>query len=206
VQFDVVPDSKERCPMTKRQLTSATLLAVGMALAPSPGAAQTGAETFSATATIKTVAAGATATAPVRIALERKMPVAEADKYAAAFKSGGAAALRKALTGVARLGSVTLGAAKPVPILIAFERPIGSGRLITIVTDTPLLFVGASLPGAKAKEGYEFGLIDLEVDAPGNGSGTVSPAAKIGLNPQGAFVVTDYSQELVRLTNVARAK
>ena len=101
---------------------------------------------------------------------------------------------------------MTLGAAKPVPILIAFERPTGAGRLITIVTDTPLLFVGASLPGAKAKEGYEFGLIDLEVDAQGTGSGTVSPAAKIGLNPQGAFVVTDYSQELVRLTNVARAK
>ena len=191
--------------MTKRQLTSAVLLAVGMALAPSPGAAQTGAETFTATAAIKTVAAGASATAPVRIALDRKMPVAEADKYAAAFKSGGAAALRKAV-GVARIGAVTLGAAKPVPVLIAFERPTGAGRLITIVTDTPLLFVGASLPGAKAKEGYEFGLIDIEVDAQGAGSGTVSPAAKIGLNPQGAFVVTDYSQELVRLTNVARAK
>ena len=192
--------------MTKRQLTSAALLAVGMALAPSSGAAQTGAETFTATATIKTVAAGASATAPVRIALDRKMPASEADKYSAAFKAGGAAALRKALTGVAPVGSVTLAAAKPVPVRIAFERPTGGGRLITIVTDTPLLFVGASLPGAKAKEGYEFGVIDIEVDAQGNGSGTVSPAAKIGLNPQGAFVVTDYSQELVRLTNVARAK
>ena len=50
--------------MTKRRRASAVLLAVGMALAPSPGAAQTGAETFTATAAIKTVAAGASARRP----------------------------------------------------------------------------------------------------------------------------------------------
>ena len=191
--------------MTKRLLACFAVIVAALAVSPAAAVPQT-AETFTATATIKTVAAGASATAPVRIALDRKMPQSEADKYSAAFKTGGAAALRKALAGVAPVGSVTLGAAKPVPVRIAFERAAGGGRLITIVTDTPLLFVGASLPGAKAKEGYEFGVIDIEVDAQGNGSGTVSPAAKIGLNPQGAFVVTDYSQELVRLTNVARAK
>ena len=192
--------------MTKRLLVHLAVLVTAWPLASAVVTAQTGAETFSAAATLKTVAAGATATAPVRIVLTRMMPQTEAEKYAAAFRSGGAAALRKALTGVKPAGTVTLGATKPVPIRIAFERRTDKGRLITLVSDTPLLFVGASLPGAKAKEGYEFGVIDLEVDDKGNGTGTVSPAAKIGLNPQGAFVVTDYSLELVRLTNVARAK
>ena len=192
--------------MTTRLLVHLGTAALGMTLLSLPLAAQTGAETFSATAAVKTTGAGATATAPVRIVLDRKMPPAEAEKYAAAFRAGGAAALRKALGGVAPVGTVTLGSTKPAPIRIAFERPSAPGRLITIVTDTPLLFVGASLPGAKAKEGYEFGVIDLLVDDKGNGTGTISPAAKVGLNPQGAFVVTDYSLELVKLTGVARAK
>jgi hypothetical protein len=54
------------------------------------------------------VAGGAEATAPVTITIDRKMPEAEADKLVAAFKSGGAAGLRKALVGVAPTGSVQL--------------------------------------------------------------------------------------------------
>ena len=52
---------------------------------------------------------GAAATAPVTIVVDRKMPQAEADKLLAAFKSGGAAALRKAMVGVAPTGSVSVG-------------------------------------------------------------------------------------------------
>ena len=70
---------------------------------------------------------------------------------------------------------------------------------MTILTDQPLLFLGAGLPGAKAKEGYDFAVIDIEVDAKGNGSGTLAPAAKIKMK-QGAFVVEDYGAEVVQLT------
>jgi len=73
------------------------------------------------------------------------------------------------------------------------------------VTDTPILFLGAGVPGAKPKEGYDFAVIDFEVDAKGAGSGTLSPAAKITLK-QGVFVVDDYSGELVRLEGVTKAK
>jgi hypothetical protein len=169
-----------------------------------PAVGQTGAEHFTATATIKTAGA-AEASAPVTITIDRKMSQAEADKLVAAFKGGGAAGLRKALTGVPATGSVQLAKGAPTPARIAIERPTDKGRLITIVTDTPLLFAGAGVPGAKPKEGYDFAVIDLEVDANGAGSGTLAPAAKVTLKGS-AFVVEDYASEVVRLAGVKKVK
>ena len=85
-------------------------------------------------------------------------------------------------------------------------RDTPDGRLLTIVTDRPVVFVGARLPGAKPKEGYDFAVIDLVVDAKGGGSGSFAPAAKIRLNPQGSFVVEDYGVEAVRLTALKKTK
>jgi hypothetical protein len=73
------------------------------------------------------------------------------------------------------------------------------------VTDQPILFLGAGVPGAKPKDGYDFAVIDIEVDGAGSGSGTLSPAAKITVK-QGAFTVDDYASELVRLTDVKKVK
>jgi hypothetical protein len=176
----------------------ATVL-VGLAGAQTPAG-----ETFSATAAVK-AASGAAANAPLTIVVDRKMSQSEAEKFTGAFASGGAAALRKALVGVAPTGSVQLGNGKATPTRLTLERATDKGRLLTIVTDQPLLFVGGGLPDAKPKEGYDFAIIDLEVDASGNGSGTVAPAAKVAVK-QGAFVVQDYGSEMVRLTNVKKVK
>jgi hypothetical protein len=169
-----------------------------------PLGAQAVPETFTATATVKT-ASGATATAPLTIAVDRKMSPTEADSLIAAFKTGGAAALRKALVGVAPTGSVRLGNGNPTPTRLTLERLTDKGRLLTIVTDQPIALLGAGLPGAKAKEGYDFGIIDIEVDAKGQGSGTLSPAAKVTVK-QGVFVTEDYASELVRLSGVTKVK
>ena len=123
----------------------------------------------------------------------------------AAFKTGGAAALRKALAGIPPTGTVQLGAGSATPTRFTIERAIGSGRLLTILTDQPLFFVGAGMPGAKPKEGYDFAVIDVQVDAKGSGSGTLAPAARLKLNGD-AFVVEDYGAELVRLTEVKKTK
>jgi hypothetical protein len=166
--------------------------------------AEPGAETFAATATIKT-AGGATATAPVTIVISRKMSQSETDRLLAAFKTGGAPALREALASIPPTGSVRLGSGAPTETRLTLERPTDKGRLLTIVTDQPILYVGAGLPGAKPKEGYDFAVIDLEVDAAGRGAGTLSPAAKVKVS-NGAFVVDDYTTEIIRLTDVKKAK
>ena len=165
---------------------------------------QGAAEVFTATAAAKT-ATGGSASAPMTITIDRKMSQSEAESVAAAFKTGGAAALRKALAGIPPTGTVQLGEGKATPTRFTIERPTGGGRLLTILTDQPLLFLGAGMPGAKPKEGYDFAVIDIEVDAKGNGSGTLAPAARLRLN-QGAFVVEDYGAEVVRLTAVKKTK
>jgi hypothetical protein len=141
----------------------------------------------------------------VTITVERKMSQSEADKFLSAFKTGGVAGLRKALVGVAPTGSVQLGSGAPTPTRLALERPTDKGRLLTLVTDKPVLLLGAGLPDAKPKEGYDLAVIDLVVDGKGNGSGTIAPAAKVTLN-QGAFVVQDYASEPLQLTAVRKTK
>jgi hypothetical protein len=178
-------------------MASAAML---MAAVPEPAGAA--AEVFTATATVKT-ADGKSATAPMTITIDRTMPESEAAPLVAAFKSGGAAALRKALVGVAPTGSVRVGKGKAASARFTVERATGGGRLLTIVTDQPLVFIGANAPGAKPKAGYDFAVIDLQIDAAGAGSGTVSPAATLKLNGD-AFVVEDYSGEVVRLTGVKK--
>ena len=98
-----------------------------------------------------------------------------------------------------------LGAGTATPTRLTLERTTDKGRLLTIVADQPILFLGAGVPGAKPKEGYDFAIIDIEVDAKGGGAGTLAPAAKIAFK-QGAFVVEDYGAELVRLTGVKKVK
>jgi hypothetical protein len=189
--------------LQQNAITSALALAVSAA-AVAFTQAPTGAESFTATATVKT--AGATANAPVSITVDRKMSQGEADKLTDAFKTGGVPALRKALEGVPVTGSVRLGTQKPTPTRMTLERATDKGRLLTIVTDQPILFLGAGLPGAKAKEGYDFGIIDIEFDdATGRGSGTLTPAAKV-IVKKGVFIVDDYASELIQLTDVKKEK
>lgn len=189
--------------VTSRMIGSIVISGVVL-MAPASLRGQGTAEVFTATAAVKT-AAGAAASAPVTISISRKMPQSEADALVAAFKSGGPAALRKALVGVAPTGTVQIGTGKATPTRIMVERATGDGRLVTIVTDQPLLFLGAGVPGAKPQAGYEFAVIDIAVDAKGNGTGTIAPAAKIRMNGP-AFVVDDYGAEVVQLKEVKKTK
>jgi hypothetical protein len=166
-------------------------------------AADVFAETFTATATVKTAGA-ATATAPVTVTVDRIMTQAEADKLLEAFKAGGAAGLHKALKGVKPTGSIALGGGAAVPTRLAVERQTDKGRMITMVTDAPILHMGKGLPDAKPTEGYDFAVLDLEIAA-GGGSGTLTRAAKVTVKG-GAFVVEGYSTEPLRLTSVKAAK
>ena len=161
-------------------------------------------EKYNATAAVK-AASGAAATAPVTIEVSRKMSQQEADALTAAFKTGGAAALRKALEGSKPTWTITIGSGKPVPTRLTVERATDNGRMLTIVSDRPLALLGAGLPDAKPSAGFDFGIVDFVIDATGNGTGTMSPAAKVTVK-NGAFVVDEYSGELIRLTGVKLVK
>jgi len=169
------------------------LLAAGVSL---------GAETYGARAELKT-ADGKLQTAPVTISLDRMLTVAERDALLAAFKSGDAAALKKALAAQATLGYVE-GAKVKVPVKFAFPRSTGGGKLVTIVCNEPIVYIGGDIPNAKPKAGYDFGYVLLVLDADGKGTGEVAPAAKLKIRDDGALVTEDYGADTVWLKDVVR--
>jgi hypothetical protein len=127
------------------------VVAIAVALLVTAAAAYAAAsETFTGTAAVKGPG-GAAATAPITVTVDRTTPQPEADKLVAAFKSGGAAALKKALAGVAPTGSLKLAGGEAVATRLTIERTTDKGRLVTILVDKPVFFVGGSLPGATAK-------------------------------------------------------
>jgi hypothetical protein len=162
----------------------------------------TGPETFTALATVKT-ASGGTANAPITIVIDRKMSQAEVDVFTNAFKTGGPTALRKKLAAVPATGSVRLGNGTSTATRLTLERITDKGRLLTIVIDQPLFFLGASAPHATPTGGYDFAIIDIEVDGAGHGSGTLAPAAAVMVR-EDVFVVEDYSSELIQLTDIKK--
>src|SRR5262245_37481845 len=142
-----------------------------------PGAATDAPQTITAVATVKT-AGGASASAPVTVVVRQFATDAERDELKAALKDGGTASARALLAKRGDLGTVQLGA-RQTPIKYAYARMMGDGRLITVVTAEPLVFLGAGVPGATATSGYDLGLLMLQVADSGPGSGELVPATKL---------------------------
>jgi hypothetical protein len=177
------------------------LLASAMALLATVSA-QSRPEAYVATASIKT-AGGASLTAPVTIAVTEWTSDAERKRLVDVLKSGGDASLQKQLAGMKTLGTVTLGNerfdAKYAYVMTSLE-----GRIITVVTTTPMFFVGAGAPDAKPKGRQNFGVVTIEVNAGGAGQGTLMPAATVKTSDSDAIVVEDYSVELIKLPDVKK--
>jgi hypothetical protein len=164
--------------------------------------AQSGPEAFVANASLKT-AGGASVTAPVTITVARWTSDAERSRLRDALESGGHPALLRQLAAMKTAGTITLGAQR-YDAKYAYAQTSSEGRLITIVTASPIFFVGAGLPSAKPKAQHDFGVATIEVNDKGVGKGTVTPAANVRVSGSGAIVVEDYSVELVTLQDVKK--
>jgi hypothetical protein len=92
-----------------------------------------------------------------------------------------------------------------MPIHFTVERSTARRRSLTIVTDRPMLSLGVGIPTATATDGYDFAVLQIEIDARNRGGGTLWRAAKVKLN-KGAFVVDDYASGLVRVTCLTKLK
>jgi hypothetical protein len=179
---------------------------IAAALAVAIGVVETSArsvETFTATAAAKSPSAAATA--PVTIRIERYVSDADREKIMAVVKNHDGAATRKALAAMDDIGFIELGHTR-TPIKYAYVRPSGDGRLITVVTAQPILFLGGAAPDAKPKEGFDLALALLVLDARDTGEGELAPAAKVKMDEAGALVTDEYGREVIRLTKIAKAK
>jgi hypothetical protein len=177
-------------------LMAVALLSVSMA-------AETAPETFLATASVRH---GSTrATAPVVVEVTR---YSSADQRAAVIKSlrdGGTAAVRATLAAMPDAGSIRIGE-RQTPIKFASERPADSGRLVTVVTSDPILFLGAGIPAAKPVTGFDVAIAMLHVKEGDESMGELAPAAKVRLDEHDALVIEDYGATVVWLEKLTRAK
>ena len=165
-------------------------------------AAQGVPETFTATASVKTGAANASG--PVTVTITRYSSEADRAAVMAALQGGGAARARTMLKALGDAGFIQLGGRRTA-IKFASQRPTDTGRLVTVVTAEPILFLGAGIPESKPRSGYEVAVAMLVLDG-GKGRGELAPAAKIGLDDGGALLIEDYGATVIWLDGLTDAR
>ena len=72
-----------------------------------------------------------------------------------------------------------------------------------LITDEPMYFLGGGSKDAKPRAGYEVGVIQMEVDAAGSGTGSVAAAAKVKPGEDGV-VVDDYGDQRIEIAKDRR--
>jgi len=190
---------------SRRALAAFTAALVVASIPASAGAQSkkktTGPETFNGKAKVQTGTAVADATFTIQI--DQYTPEKDLKAMEAALQSGGStgfvAALRKApVAGHLKVGD------KSFTIRWARQKDTPKGRVISIVTDSPVYFVGAGLPDAQSKAGFDVAVAQLNMDSAGLGDGSIALAAKVKPGGQNGVEIQDYASEPVKLASIMK--
>jgi len=88
-------------------------------------------------------------------------------------------------------------------VILINPRPDG-GQHIVLATNRPIAF-GELYNGTRSRD-YPIGILVLNVDGNGKGSGTFAPLCKVKFNKKKELVVEHYGQKPFRVVNVTRQK
>lgn len=186
-----------------RWCTAPRAAAIAVALAAATVGAQTVAETYTATASV--TRGETTASAPITVTIHHYSSAADQAALVAAMRQASPSAARATLSSLGDVGVIEMGGRR-TPVKFASARPTGSGRLLTVVTAEPLLHLGAGLPEAPPRDGYDVAVAVLDVREDGAGIGELAPAARVGFDAQGALLIHDYGATVVWLQGLIRAR
>lgn len=126
-------------------------------------------------------------------------------EFAATLKSKGQDGLVSALEKAQDLGRVApTGSVGTGFRIVRVHSDKNGGAHITMATNRPISF-GELANGTRSRD-YPIGIVILNVDKDGNGSGLLSGACKVKFNKKGDLEVEHYGQKPWRLTNVRREK
>lgn len=161
---------------------------------------QTAPEVFNARASVGSAAGRGDAYVVIHV--DQYSTKKDLDKLEGALKTGGSTAFVQALKGSPVVGRLDVGS-RTVSIRYAKEVTAEKGRTITLVLDTPVYFIGGGVPGAKAREGFDVAIVQLQMDPAGVGEGKMAVAAKV---KPGATApdVEAYEGEPIKLLSVMR--
>ena len=169
--------------------------------------AQQGPETFDVNAS---VSAGGANTGAILVPMTIQIDRYTIDRYRkemldALQYQGGYPGFLRALRGAPAAGYVEAGGQKFV-IRWAHQEPGATGRVVTIVTETPVYFVGSGRRGAKPTAGYEVAAARLTIDASGHGEGVMAAAARVKPDGAGGVTIDNYAETPVKLAATVRAR
>ena len=160
-------------------------------------------EIFSGTAETKNATGAMSGTIEIR--LKRYTPDFDRKTVEAALREGGYPRFLTALRNAPEVGQLVLAGGEPFAIRYARDKVEGGGRTIIVVTDKPVFFVSGGRPsGAKSRAGYEVAVIQIRLEATGQGRGTMAAAARVRPDGDGGVLLDDYAEEPIALTELTR--
>jgi hypothetical protein len=136
---------------------------------------------------------------------ERQQVLAEIKEASAQSARNRNRAVARALRGASRVGSMNLRNTTGWPIRYSRHTQLSDGgQRILLATDRPVSFAEALSAGAVLGD-FDVTVVELTLDAEGNGEGTISVGTEVRWNDQtGKLEVTNFSTQPVRLTNLRR--
>jgi len=179
------------------------LLLFAVLLAPAQGAQKkyTAPETFNARASV--AAAQGRGDAYVTMRVERYSAPKDIKAMEDALTTGGSPGFGRALRLAPVVGNFEVGA-QTFAIRWARQTETPTGRVVTLVVEKPVYFVGGGLPDAKPREGFDLAVIELTLDAAGLGEGRMAAAAKVKQGGKTGVEVDAYEGEPLKLASVMR--
>jgi hypothetical protein len=141
----------------------------------------------------------------ISIQIDRYTPEQDRKGVADALTTGGYPKFLTTLRAAPVVGSLEIEKQK-FQVRYARETATAKGRDITLVTESPVYFLGGGGTNAKPREGYEIAVVTLSVDDYGLGTGRMAAAAKVRPDGSGGVLLDDYAEEPIRLPVVTRAK
>ena len=163
-------------------------------------------ERFTAFAVDMSAQAGRNRAGTVDIVINRWSTDAERNRLRDALREKGPESLLSALQDVKDpVGYIQTPGNVGYPLRFARQIPTSDGgRRILLGTDRPVSFFEASNPGITSD--YPFMVIDLTVNAKGEGQGRLLPLARVTANDDHVVDIENYTTEPVRLNAVRRVK
>jgi hypothetical protein len=129
----------------------------------------------------------------------------EKDELLATLKQKGQDGLVKAMENMKDLGRISPAASVGTGVRMVRIRPGKSGgQHIVLVTNRPIKF-GEVYNSTRTRD-YPFGIVVLDVDTDGKGTGTFAPLNKVKFNKKGELEIENYGITPLRLGGVYRQK
>lgn len=137
----------------------------------------------------------------IDITVERWSTPEERAALAAAFKEGGQDALLEALKKLPKVGSISLPGTLAYDLRYAYKFPAENGGSTLVIATDRRILPGEVWDQTRSTD-YPFELVEMHLDARGEGEGTLSWATRISIGKDGNLELEVFGDSPVMLTKI----